>query len=60
MAKIKKVNLYSIIEETTDTFTKHEVNGWSGLVSEVLYGDAFYGTIVYFPGVTFKQLKAGK
>lgn len=65
MAKVnvKQVNVHSVIDEIMDTETVFKINGWSGLVSELIepadaITDPFVvaGTVVFFPGVTFKQL----
>lgn len=60
MAKVKQVSQYSVIDEVMDTDTKFKVNGWYGLASEIVDEKGAQGVNVFFPGVSYKQLKKKK
>jgi hypothetical protein len=55
MIHLSDGNLIKDIGEKADTHIS--VDGWTGIVAEVEVAGDFDGTIVYFPGVHYHELK---
>lgn len=57
MAKLSQVNINSCLSELEQSNTIFKVNGWASLAAEAVSIAGFEGTVLYFPGVTYNQLK---